>query len=195
MTEPTDELLSPLLATLHDHPEGIGEYALLQHLRGQGCNALPTGALSDSLTLFRCHFLLFNALYRLRDQLLHAQSGWLEIHALRIRLLPYHAGTAALCEHDPLRAYYLDLSHVQHTGAAEVDALLHSFWRRLQGGEERQAALQLLELSDEDEPLSAQRIKQLYRQLVSRHHPDRGGSTARLQAINQAMDILDRYYR
>ncbi|MCO3066035.1 hypothetical protein FA243_29305, partial [Pseudomonas aeruginosa] len=37
-------------------------------------------------------------------------------------------------------------------------------------------------------------IKLRYRQLVSQHHPDRGGSTARLQSINKAMEILQRYY-
>ncbi|RFQ09430.1 molecular chaperone DnaJ, partial [Pseudomonas sp. ATCC 13867] len=26
------------------------------------------------------------------------------------------------------------------------------------------------------------------------HHPDRGGSTTRLQSINKAMEILERYY-
>ncbi len=37
-------------------------------------------------------------------------------------------------------------------------------------------------------------IKYRYRQLVSQHHPDRGGSTSRLQSINLAMEILQRYY-
>ena len=194
MTEVTDDLLDPVLALLHAHPAGIGEYALLQHLRQSGCSALPNAPLSDTLNLFRCHFLLFNALYRLRKQLCEQRAGWLEIHTLSIRLLPYQAGTAALCEHDPLRAYYLDLGQLQSTGTAQVDALLQSFWRGLQGGEERQAALALFELADEAAPLTAQHIKHRYRQLVSQHHPDRGGNTARLQAINQAMDILDRYY-
>jgi hypothetical protein len=31
--------------------------------------------------------------------------------------------------------------------------------------------------------------------MVSEHHPDRGGSTERLQSINLAMEILERYYR
>ncbi|WVM89187.1 hypothetical protein UMZ34_00115 [Halopseudomonas pachastrellae] len=37
-------------------------------------------------------------------------------------------------------------------------------------------------------------LKQRYRSLLSRHHPDRGGSTAQAQEINRAMLILQRYY-
>ena len=44
-------------------------------------------------------------------------------------------------------------------------------------------------------PLTLELIKHRYRQLVSLHHPDRGGSTQRLQSINLAMEILARYYR
>ncbi|MCY1558631.1 hypothetical protein D9M68_955840 [compost metagenome] len=64
----------------------------------------------------------------------------------------------------------------------------------MQGGEEKQAALELFELGDSQQPLNLTAIKHRYRQLVSLHHPDRGGSTARLQSINKAMEILERYY-
>lgn len=61
----------------------------------------------------------------------------------------------------------------------------------MHSGEEKLAALELFELQD---PITPQRIKQRYRQLVSQHHPDRGGSQTRMQSINQAMEILQRYY-
>ena len=64
----------------------------------------------------------------------------------------------------------------------------------MQGGEEKQAALELFELANE-RTLDLPRIKLRYRQMVSAHHPDRGGSTERLQSINLAMEILERYYR
>jgi DnaJ-class molecular chaperone len=64
----------------------------------------------------------------------------------------------------------------------------------MQGGEEKRAALELFEL-DMDAPLDLGLIRQRYRQLVSLHHPDRGGSTERIQSINLAMEILTRYYR
>ena len=43
-------------------------------------------------------------------------------------------------------------------------------------------------------PSSAQQVKQRYRSLVQQHHPDKGGDTANIQAVNQAFLILQRYY-
>ncbi len=64
----------------------------------------------------------------------------------------------------------------------------------MQGGEEKRAALELFELAEDSRTLDFSVIKHRYRQLVSIHHPDRGGSTTRLQSINKAMEILERYY-
>jgi len=75
-----------------------------------------------------------------------------------------------------------------------VERLLDSFWKRLDsGGDQKLDALRLFEL-DEEPGLDLARIRLRYRQLVSRHHPDRGGSTERLQSINAAMEILQRHY-
>ncbi|MDT4878750.1 DNA-J related protein [compost metagenome] len=109
-------------------------------------------------------------------------------------MLPYRAGSAGLSEHDPLRDYYLDLSQLSDTDEQDVQELLTSFWKRMQGGEEKRAALELFELNDSQQVLDIGLIKHRYRQLVSQHHPDRGGSTERLQSINKAMEILERYY-
>ena len=57
--------------------------------------------------------------------------------------------------------------------------------------EELEQALATLDLV---QPTDAYAVKQRYRALVSVHHPDRGGSTERVQEINQAMLILERYY-
>jgi DnaJ-domain-containing protein 1 len=110
-----------------------------------------------------------------------------------VQLQPWRPGPAALAEHDPLRDYYLNLQHLRETTESDVEKLLSSFWTRMQGGDEKRAALELFELND-DQPLNLATIKQRYRQLVSIHHPDRGGSTSRLQSINLAMEILQRYY-
>lgn len=175
-------------------PAGLAEYALIQQLKDRHCTHIPNLPLTDKLALFRTHFLLFNALYRLRERLWGEQAGFVQINPLCIQLLPYQAGRAELSEHDPLRDYYLDLSQLSDIDERDVEKLLASFWTRMQGGEEKQAALQLFELEGNEQALNLATIKHRYRQLVSQHHPDRGGSTARLQSINKAMEILERYY-
>ncbi|MFV9682940.1 DNA-J related domain-containing protein [Pseudomonas sp. NY15367] len=191
--DPSQDLADQVLQLLQAAPEGLAEYALIQQLKSRRSGHLPNLPLTDKLVLFRTHFLLFNALYRLRDRLWQAQTHLLEISPLCIRLLPYQAGSSALSERDELRDYYLDMSHLQSTDERDVERLLTSFWTRMQGGDEKQAALELFELNNE-RTLDLPRIKQRYRQMVSLHHPDRGGSTERLQSINLAMEILERYY-
>ncbi|MGE8502176.1 MAG: DNA-J related domain-containing protein [Pseudomonas sp.] len=187
------DLAEQVLQLLQAAPDGLAEYALIQQLKAGHSGHLPNLPLTDKLILFRTHFLLFNALYRLRDTLWQQQAHLLQISPLCIQLLPYQPGISALSEHDALRDYYLNLDNLRDTDERDVERLLASFWTRMQGGEEKQAALGLFELDDE-KSLDMTRIKHRYRQLVSQHHPDRGGSTERLQSINKAMEILERYY-
>ncbi|MNO80994.1 DNA-J related protein [compost metagenome] len=186
------DLAEQLHVLLCEAPDGLSEYQLIQQLKARHSTHIPHLSLSDKLVLFRTHFLVFNALYRLRDRLWAEASAHLEIGPLRIRLSPYLAGVQALGEQDSLRDYYLDERHLRETSERDVEKLLESFWTRMQGNEEKAAALALFEL--EDGPLDYALIKLRYRQLVSQHHPDRGGSTTRLQSINKAMEILQRYY-
>ena len=191
--DPNLDLTEQVLQLLQAAPDGIAEYTLIQQLKDRHSGHVPNLPLADKLVLFRTHFLLFNALYRLRERLWQEQTHLLEISPLCIRLLPYQPGNAALSERDALRDYYLDMSNLQGTDERDVERLLTSFWTRMQGGEEKQAALELFELANE-RTLDLPRIKLRYRQMVSAHHPDRGGSTERLQSINLAMEILERYY-
>ncbi|RIA31376.1 DnaJ-like protein [Ectopseudomonas oleovorans] len=191
--DPSLDLAEQVLQLLQAAPDGLAEYALIQQLKAGHSGHLPNLPLTDKLILFRTHFLLFNALYRLRDTLWQQQAHLLQISPLCIQVLPYQPGISALSEHDALRDYYLNLDNLRDTDERDVERLLASFWTRMQGGEEKQAALGLFELDDE-KSLDITRIKHRYRHLVSQHHPDRGGSTERLQSINKAMEILERYY-
>ncbi|EXF45518.1 DnaJ-class molecular chaperone [Pseudomonas sp. BAY1663] len=198
MTEdlsPALDLPEQLLALLREHPAGCSEYQLIQLLKGRHSTHIPNLPLTDKLVLFRTHFLVFNALYLLRDRLWEQASGHLQINPLCIRLQPYVAGERALSEQDALRDYYLDLDNLKDTDEDDVERLLASFWTRMQGSDEKRAALELFELDHHAQPLTLEVIKRRYRQLVGLHHPDRGGSTQRLQSINLAMEILQRYYR
>ncbi|QRY79080.1 molecular chaperone DnaJ [Pseudomonas sp. PDNC002] len=190
--DPGLDLADQLLQLLRESPDGISEFQLIQQLKARHSTHVPNLPLIDKLVLFRTHFLVFNALYRLRDRLWADNAAHLEIGPLQIRLSPYISGAQALGEQDALRVYYLDEKHLKETTERDVEKLLESFWTRMQGNEEKAAALALFEL--EDGPVDYALIKLRYRQLVSQHHPDRGGSTTRLQSINKAMEILERYY-
>ena len=193
--DPGLDLPEQLHQLLRAAPAGLGEYQLIQLLKARQCVHIPNLPLTDKLVLFRTHFLVFNALYLLRDRLWAEGSGHLQISPLHIQLLPYASAAAGLAEQDALREYYLDLSNLRDTDEDDVERLLASFWTRMQGSDEKRAALELFELDRSPQPLTLELIKHRYRQLVSLHHPDRGGSTQRLQSINLAMEILARYYR
>lgn len=168
-------------------PDGMNEHRIIRQLHAQNDDLLPHAQLHDPLALFQVHFILFHALYRLRDQLWQQQQGHIEIEPLLIRLWPYRAGQQTLSRNDPLRDYYLDLDNLETTGEQEVNELLSAFWRRLGKGNGRKTALDELGLCD---PVDDDTIKQTWRQLVMQHHPDRGGDKSKLQLINAAMDWL-----
>jgi hypothetical protein len=204
--EPEMDLAEQILVLLREQPDGCSEYELIQQLKARHSTHIPNLPLLDKLVLFRTHFLVFNALYRLRDQLWGETSHTLNISPLCVQLQPYVPGACGVIESDPLRDYYLDMTNLRDTDEAEVERLLASFWSRMRGDqlgerndswdpEQKRAALELFELDQEAASLSLPTIKRRYRQLVSIHHPDRGGSTTRIQSINLAMEILQRYYR
>lgn len=180
-------LFSAIEAELRQQPGGIKEYDLIQALQGHGYFEPSVTSPVPPHELFRMHFMLFHALYLLRDRLLQEKQSWLEISALNIQLHPYLVGKEALTIGDKLRAYYLDLAHIDNTSEEEVCELIASFWNKLGRHDKRGDALQTLGLQD---PVNNITIKHAYRRLAMVHHPDRGGDKVRLQAINTAINIL-----
>lgn len=182
-----DGLYAAIEQELDRRPQGMKEHELLDALRSKGFFAFLPPPPAPPLELFRAHFLLFHALYVLRDRLRTAQHAELVIEALCIRRLPWQPGEASLTQADPLAAYYLDLSNLDNTTQAEVDELIASFWQAFAGVDGRAAALAELGLED---PVDDDTIKRAWRRLAMTHHPDRGGDKARLQAINAAVERL-----
>ena len=178
-----------LLHLIKSHPEGIKEYDLLKQMSEHSSQQL---ALFDSLVLFQQHFLLFHALYRLREQQHSSKQGHIIIEALNIQWLPY----SKLCQKaleltDPLKSYYLDLSNLEQTSAEDVDNLLASFWQGFNQHTKKDAALTLFDLPPDCDLTD---IKKRYRQLLSNHHPDKGGSVDKTQSLNEAMAVLKACY-
>ncbi len=180
-------LFSAIETELSQQPGGIKEYDLIQALQGHGYFESSAKSPMPPHDLFHIHFMLFHALYLLRDRLLQEKQSWLEISPLKIQLHPYLEGKEALTTGDKLRAYYLDLNHIDNTTEDDVCELIASFWNKLSKCDKRDDALQTLGLKD---PIDDITIKQAYRRLAMEHHPDRGGDKERLQAINTAINIL-----
>lgn len=176
---------------------GCSEYELIKALQQPPYSLFESVKLSDSLSLFQCHFAVFNALYRLKDQWIQDHTGLLDITAMRIVLLPWQAGTEAICEADPLREYYLDWQHFSQTGAADVDEMLDTFWKNMALGntwgviseQDKQTACEALGLSPE-QPITLAQLKRTYRKRQHQQHPDKGGSVSKAQELVHAYQLL-----
>ena len=86
-----------------------------------------------------------------------------------------------------LNAYYLDWNNNKNTTEANVKKLLDNFWQRFASVDEQTSALRTLKLKAD---ASHRDITRSYRELASRHHPDKGGDTETFIHIRQAYEFL-----
>jgi DnaJ-domain-containing protein 1 len=188
--EASTDLQRLLEQILRAHPTGLTEFQLLRRLQAEDPEGFPKDLFADSQALFRAHFLLFHALYRMRDNLVREHRAILEIDVLGIALRSYaKSGDTQLERADALRDYYLDLGNLRNTDADDLERMLGRFWVRYYANGRRAEALQVLGLED---PVDAATVIRRYRQLAMRHHPDRGGDSGCFRAIREAMEILRR---
>jgi curved DNA-binding protein CbpA len=178
------------------------EYDIIRHL--QSVNCIPSTALSNSLSMFRCHFLIFNALYRLQLKTHVHQTYSLNISSVKITVTDY---LAKYLENQPqknqqqnhptehrnnaLSYFYLDINHVMKATEQDINRLLEQFWNSYFNNDQKQNALKVLGLC---EPIDFVTIKKQYRRLAMKHHPDRGGDANQLIEVHQAMQCLEMYY-
>lgn len=190
----SNPLLGVIAQRLHENPAGLSEYELMQVLDFEGLHLDDEPGVTADLLLFRKHFLIMNALYRLQPILL--DEGFdLEISALHIQLhaLPDQqdfSGTRQLSADNTagaVRDYYLDWQTFRDSSSDYVESLLNSFWQRFAGEGGREAAYATLELEPEQ---SRETIRSQFRRLASCHHPDRGGDTETFQKIRAAYELL-----
>jgi hypothetical protein len=175
-----------LQVELEKKPKGISEYDLMQSLKSQGYfDSLSSPALPHEL--FSAHFILFHALYLLRDSFLDRKTYLLDINTLKIKLLPYSKGEYSLQQDDKLKAYYLDFNNLEQTSEEDVYDMLATFWNKFNHYDNREDALAELGLKD---PVDDEVIKKEYRRLIMQHHPDRGGDTEKLQKLNDVIKSL-----
>jgi hypothetical protein len=177
-----------LLDVLREHPTGLSEHRLLWALVHRGVEDLAAGGPGDALALFRRHFRLFHALYRLRSALRTTGVEDLDIHCLSVRLRTHRSVRTRLPEpEDRLALYYLDASVLDRTTEEEARRLVDTGFAIVPRFERRSSALAVLGLAD---PVSQSEIRRRYRALAHRLHPDRGGCVQRFQELSRAMAEL-----
>ncbi|MEH6443281.1 MAG: DNA-J related domain-containing protein [Oceanospirillaceae bacterium] len=189
-------LIANILTLLKINLNGISEFEILTTLKDQfpEFNHL---AEDGNLQLFRQHFLIMNALYQLQASLWQDEKLVLSIHVLQIKLLPTDQEKQATgfdlsdSIDAELATYYLDWSEYEKTDATEVSRLINSFYQRMDLEGDKQSALNILQIKTFTP--SKVEIKQHYRKLVQRHHPDAGGNPATFIEIRQAYEQLMLY--
>ena len=86
-----------------------------------------------------------------------------------------------------LNTYYLDWNNYKNTTEAIVKKLFDNFWQRFASVDEQTVALRTLKLKAD---ASHRDITRSYRELASRHHPDKGGDKDAFIHIRQAYELL-----
>ena len=190
---------APLQPILHDilltHNDGLSEYELFNDLQSPPHELFAAEALRDPLSLFQSHFIVFNALYQLQDTWLRNKIGLLQIHCSCIRRNPWQAGQSGVISQDKLRAYYLDWTNLSDTDQLQAEALLDSFWLAFAGmpnqvQDNNMPLQQALDIFNLTTPYSSQQLKQQYRKLLHKHHPDKGGNNAQTIQLHNAYERL-----
>lgn len=187
----TIHLMTDLIASYLADGTQCSEFELIKWLQAPDQGVFRADVMSDSVTLFRSHFLVMHCLYQLRNHWLTEQRGFLEISALNIILRPVseraeHTLKSAIAQQDPLAAYYLDLNQLE-TDEESIDALLNDFWRRMVIPDNYDADLATLELQP---PVDSISVRQQYRRLAMRHHPDKGGDGEQFRRVSAAYQRL-----
>ncbi len=192
-----DHLMIAIESILRQHPEGISELALIKQLQTTPWTLLGTVNFQEPAQLYPVHFLIYHAVYRIRDALSeHGEIVSTSPLCLKITIDLVVSGSGTPATQDELRKYYLDLSHYELSEAV-IDSLMTNFWAGHSGQLPDHSALQSAagQLGFESLPDAFDIIKRRYRREVMATHPDRGGDTERIQQLNAAFQVLKSHFR
>lgn len=196
-------LILSVLSALKESDSSLSLYQLIGILEDTGLDLEKSTELtSNDMRLFRKNFVVMNALYQLKKDLL--DSGYsLFISSLKIELIADNEiknrsliidSAEDLSTDEALSAYYLNWDNYNSTDEQAVEDLLKSFWstytdynKRHYQEDKRLDSLQVLGL---ESSASWKDIQQTYRQLVKVYHPDKGGNSLKFIKIREAYLIL-----
>lgn len=155
------ELLVDTLSTQKPlFQRGVSEYELIEILKKAPYHFFDDASLREPLMLFKTHFIVFHALYKLKRRWIEQGERVLDIHTLNIKLNQESAHSdhnsahsdknsthgdnykdkesqdkvGAITEADALAEYYLDWGNFEKADRKSVDALLNAFWHRMASG-------------------------------------------------------------
>lgn len=205
--KPLDENLVALDCALLEllNKKEYTEFELIRALQSSPYNLFSTDSLSQPLSLFQTHFVLFNALYRIKTHLNDADGSDITISALKIA---WHRSNAQSGNNEiqinhetdeKLATYYLDWQNFKSADEQTVNSLLNSFWEKFlksnKPGLALEEALTTLNI-DPSVPLkslSKQTVKSAYKSLSLRQHPDKGGDKSDFQKTTAAYHVVLQY--
>lgn len=182
----------------------LSEFELIKRLQQQPYNLFKSNVFNDELSLFQTHFVIHNALYRLRDLGLASGSYDIDTLTTQFKLLAINSNdsTELTEQRRPevikLREYYLDWDNFSKTDKDDVQDLLASFWRSYANfdlQQNRQVLQQaLVDMGFEKLP-SRQELKLKYKQLSNSYHPDKGGSAKEFNSLQHAYQTIKLFAR
>lgn len=196
-------LILSVLSALKESDSSLSLYQLMRILEDTGLDLERCSELtSNDMRIFRKNFVVMNALYQLKKDLL--DSGYsLFISSLKIELIADNEiknrsliidSAEDLSTDEALSAYYLNWENYNSTDEQAVEDLLKSFWstytdynKRYYQEDKRLDSLQVLGL---ESSASWKDIQQTYRQLANVYHPDKGGNSLKFIKIREAYLIL-----
>lgn len=173
-----DKALFKLLSS-GDH---FSEFQLINRLSASPDNIFTANCLHTTMGLFQTHFVLFNALYRLDDLGFETGTFYLNIHVLDINMQlikPNSLDVRASIADQELRDYYLNWENLEKTNQLDVEQLLGQFWRKFSETPHYDETLVASALTYFNYPSlpKLSDVKQDFRRLSLRLHPDMGGDS------------------
>lgn len=198
LTEPVLTLLQGQLLNIVctapvNAAQPIEEQYLLSRL---GLKLHSETVLSADLARFQQHFVLYHLLYRLQQQMLALEQGYLSIELAKVRLLPLANAAQQLTQRQQdtgRRQYYLNWQNYYLMTEQLLDQHLSDFWQQFSTTLATHAelattdALALLQLPAN---FTLQQLKKAYRSKALQLHPDRGGEQQQFILLRQAYQQL-----
>lgn len=188
----SEQILEALDVKLTGSFGEMQELALIKALQEPPYQLFSPDSLQSELFMFQTHFMLYHALYKLREQWLKEQYAVIDIMLSRFVIYPYDNSPQDLPVVDNgLRAYYLDLNNIE-ISQEDVESLLNSFWKRFLAGEsvsleQLAEAYQHLELAENCSDIE---LRKRFKALSLTHHPDRGGNEEEFRLMQSAYELI-----